>query len=117
MTIEDLQEIASQFPGFSQSIKWESNLCLCVAQKIFTIISLDTTPISVSFKVQPDDFEMLTQMPEFVPAPYLARSHWVMVSDISLISKEKWAYFMLGSYTLIKAKLPKKAQELLNIGL
>jgi predicted DNA-binding protein (MmcQ/YjbR family) len=112
MIVEELINICSEFPAVTQDVKWGSNLCFCIGGKIFCIANLDP-PHTFSFKVTDDEFEELSQKEGFKPAPYLAKSKWIMVEDFSKLSKKDLTEFLKGSYNMIKSKIPgKKRKEL-----
>jgi predicted DNA-binding protein (MmcQ/YjbR family) len=111
MTIEELQQICKQLPGVTEDIKWENDLCFCVGRKMFLVVGLGQVPASASFKVTPEEFSELTAQAGFVPAPYLARHHWVLAENISRLTKQEWEQSVRQSYELVAAKLPKKVQK------
>ncbi|RIJ37567.1 MmcQ/YjbR family DNA-binding protein [Pontibacter oryzae] len=115
MHIEDLQALCRQFPGVTESIKWEHDLCFCVADKIFLVVGLDQVPVSASFKVSPEDFEALSSRPGFKPAPYLARYKWVALDDVNSLAPQEMEQFAKASYKLVAGKLPRKKQNELGL--
>lgn len=108
MTLEELREICLQLPDVTEDIKWGHDICFNIGGKMFLVTSADTNPIGASFKVADEDFDTLTEREGFNPAPYLARHKWVMVDHIKRVSKKEMKQFAEQSYTLVKAKLPKK---------
>lgn len=74
---------------------------------MFVIGSMNV-PFTASLKVQDEEFEELAQRPGIVPAPYLARYKWVLVQQPEALTVQEWEHYIRKSYTLIKAKLPKK---------
>ena len=115
MNIEELQNLCMGLNGVTEDIKWENNLCFSVGKKIFMIVSLDTVPVSASFKVGDEEFDDVVIRDGFSPAPYLARSKWVRIEDISFMSRAEWEYYAKQSYQLIGSKLPVKTQKYLGI--
>lgn len=111
MNIEQLRNICLSFPGVTEDIKWEHNLCFCVGGKIFLVLGLDASPPRASFKLTPDEFEALTTREGFRQAPYFAKRQWVYVEDIALLSAQQWQQYAQEAYRLVKAKLPKKVQR------
>jgi predicted DNA-binding protein (MmcQ/YjbR family) len=110
MDFEQLRTYCLSLPGVEEDIKWGNNLCFTVAKKIFCIADLEP-PDHVSFKVKEEEFEEISQRPGFMPAPYLARAKWVTVTDFYVLNPKQWQAYLLQSYELIKAKLPKKLRE------
>ena len=115
MNIEILRSICLSFPAATEDVKWENDLCFCVAGKMFCVASLDP-PHSFSFKVTDAAFDELSGSEGFKPAPYLARAKWVFVTDPSKLSRQELTNYLQQSYDLIKAKIPKKQRKDLGIG-
>ncbi len=107
-----LREWVGGWPGVESSIKWENDLVFTVAGKMFCVIC-DQGPGagSLSFKVEDERFLELSGRPGFVPAPYLARAHWVQMADASRIPAKELKSLLRRSYELVRAKLPKKTQR------
>lgn len=111
MDIEQLMEICAAMPHATHDIKWENHLCYSVGVKIFIIISLDTTPVTASFKVDDDNFAAMSIMPSCKPAPYLARYKWIFTNDIATFSRNEWQGIIAIAYQLVYDKLSKKVKE------
>jgi predicted DNA-binding protein (MmcQ/YjbR family) len=114
MNIADLQAICLALPGVTQDIKWENHLCFSVGGKLFLITSPDEVPVTASFKASPEDFQKLCQRSGIVPAPYLARNHWVMAEDITVMNRADWKSCLHMSYALIASKLPARVRQSLE---
>ncbi len=110
MNIEELRTFCLSMPAVTEDIKWEDNLVFSVGGKMFCLADLKP-PLRVSFKVPPDRFAELTEMPGIGQAPYFARGIWVMVSDESAMSRDEWNHYIRESYELVKEKLPKKVRD------
>lgn len=113
MDIEALQKICLALPGVTEDVKWGNDLVFSVGGKMFCATSLES--LKCSFKVPDEEFEELSTRDGFIPAPYIARAKWVLVTDPSKLSKTEWKNFVKQSYELVKAKLPKKLREKLGI--
>lgn len=107
MNIELLRQICLSFPAATEDVKWESNLCFCIADKIFCIANLEP-PHTFSFKVSNEEFNELIEADGFRPAPYLAKAYWVLVTDSSRLSKTELKNYLQRSYEMIKSKISKK---------
>ena len=110
MSIDFLQKLCAGWPGVTTDIKWDNDLCFSVAGKMFCVAGLDT-PLKIAFKVPDDEFDELSVREGFMPAPYMARAKWVLVTDPGKVSKKEWEQFVKQSYELVKAKLTKKQQN------
>jgi predicted DNA-binding protein (MmcQ/YjbR family) len=111
MTIAELREICLTFPAVTEDIKWDDHLCFNIGGKMFLVTAPDNVPVSASFKVSDEDFEMLPNRAGFIPAPYMARNKWIFVDDIKRFSKKEWEKYMKQSYELIASKLSLRLQK------
>ena len=107
-----LQDWVGGWPGVESSIKWENDLVFTVAGKMFCVTCVQGQGDgSLSFKVEDERFLELTGRPGFIPAPYVARAHWVQMADPSAIPAPELKALRRRSYELVRAKLPKKTQR------
>lgn len=113
MDIEWLRKFCLRLPGTREDIKWGNDLCFSVADKMYCATGLNP-PLTVAFKVPDEDFEELSQTEGFMPAPYMARAKWVLVTSPDKLSRKEWETFIFNSYELVKAKLPKKTRDKLK---
>ena len=81
---------------------------------MFCAASLEP-PFTCSFKVKDEEFEELSNQNGFMPAPYIAKAKWVLVTDPYKLSKKEWEKYIKQSYELIKIKLTKKLRQKLGI--
>jgi predicted DNA-binding protein (MmcQ/YjbR family) len=114
MDIEQLRDICLSFPAVTEDVKWDNDLCFCIGTKMFCIASLDP-PFKVSFKVEDEEFEELSNTEGFMPAPYMARAKWVLVTDPGKLNNKEWEKYVKQSYELVKAKIPKKSLKELGL--
>ena len=49
-----------------------------------------------------------------IPAPYMARNHWVAMLDMNALRQPEIKELIQGSYRMILEKLPKKTQAALQ---
>lgn len=100
------------WPGVGSDVKWEDDLVFSVAGKMFCVTCLRGPKAgSLSFKVEDDRFLELTERPGFLPAPYLARAHWVYLERPERVPSDELRAFVRRSYELVREKLPKKTQR------
>ncbi len=110
MNIEALRELCLAMPGVTEDIKWGADLCFLVGEKMFCVTSIDA-PHSVSFKVTDEQFDEMVARPLVIPAPYMARNKWVNVQEWGGLTDTEWETYVKQSYSLVKAKLPRKLQK------
>lgn len=115
MNIEELSGICTDLSSVTNDIKWGNDLCFNIGDKMFFVMSLDSSPTSASFKVSNENFEALICQEGFKPAPYLGRYKWVHIDDLSRLSKEQWKKYIRQSYILITSKFSNKLKLELKI--
>ena len=82
---------------------------------MFAVASLDPKyEIKMSFKCTPEKFSELIEENEIVPAPYVARYHWVALKDYNALPARELKSLLKIAYELVRDKLPKKIQKQLG---
>jgi len=114
MSVEWIRRCCMAFPHATEQVQWGDNLVFKVGGKIFAIAALEPAAMLVSFKVTPDEFAELTERPGVIPAPYLARAHWVALESEDAVPVAEVKKLLRQSYDLVFAKLPKKTQATLG---
>lgn len=110
MNIEKLRSYCLSFPGATEGIKWEDHLCFMVGEKIFCITGMDDES-PVSFKINQEQFDELTDREGIIQAPHFARRQWVSVTKRNALRTQEWEEYLNEAYAIIKSKLPKKIQR------
>lgn len=111
MNVDWLREVCLSFPGATEQIQWGSDLLFKVGGKMFAVAPLEPAPVCVSFKASPEDFAELTERPNIIPAPYLARAQWVALQTRDALQENELARLLRNSYDVVFAKLPRKTRE------
>lgn len=115
MDIEEIRKFCLSFPGATEDVKWEKNLTFCIGEKMFAVVGLVPSEVSVmSFKCTPEGFAELTERQGVKPAPYLARHNWVALERFDALGKKELKDHLKIAYELVFEKLPKKLKESLN---
>jgi predicted DNA-binding protein (MmcQ/YjbR family) len=114
MDIESFRAICMALPDTTEDIKWTDHLCFSIGGKMYAVTGPNNFPVTASFKVTDEDFELLPERPGFKPAPYMARYKWIFTEDISLMSVHEWKEYLSKAYEATKAKLPKKILQTLK---
>ena len=105
MNIEQLRKYCLTFPGATEDVKWGHDLCFCVGGKMFCVTGLDGSG-HTSYKTTPENFAELTERDGIIPAPYVARYHWVAVERHDAIAKDELKELIADSYRMVFHKLP-----------
>ena len=69
----------------------------------------------LSFKTSPDNFFELTERPNIIHAPYLARAKWIALETKDALPSAELSALIRESYDLVVAKLPKKTRDSLTV--
>jgi predicted DNA-binding protein (MmcQ/YjbR family) len=88
-------------------------MCYCIGGKMYAVLGLKDPP-SLSLKTDPMMFEQLTQQHSVIPAPYLARYHWICLEHLEALPVDQIKTLLRGSYDMVFAKLPKKKRNEIN---
>jgi predicted DNA-binding protein (MmcQ/YjbR family) len=75
------------------------------------VTPLEPAPVCLSFKASPETFAELTERPNIIPAPYLARAQWVALETKDALPAQELARLLRESYEMVFAKLPRKARD------
>jgi predicted DNA-binding protein (MmcQ/YjbR family) len=111
MNVDWLRELCLSFPGATEQIQWGYDLVFKVGGKMFAVTPLEPAPVCLSFKASPENFAELTERPNIIPAPYLARAQWVALQTSDALPAGELARLLRDSYDMVFAKLPKKTRE------
>ncbi|REJ76168.1 MAG: MmcQ/YjbR family DNA-binding protein [Acidobacteria bacterium] len=114
MNVEKLRRFCLSLPHATEDVKWEKDLTFCIGEKMFAVAGLEPGPAVMSFKCTPDKFAELTEKEGVIPAPYLARYHWVALESYEAIPEEDLEQLVADSYRMVFEKLPKTIQKKLS---
>ena len=114
MNVDWLREVCLSFPGATEQVQWGNDLLFKVGGKMFAVTPLEPAPVCLSFKASPENFADLTERPNIIPAPYLARAQWVALETKDALPRDELAHLLRESYDLVFAKLPKKSKDTLS---
>ncbi len=99
-------------PHATEDVQWEHNLLFRIAGKMFCIANLEpgSSPTKIAFKCTPEKFAELVEIEGIIPAPYMARNHWVAMIELDGLRQTEVKELIRQSYELILEKLPKKTR-------
>lgn len=103
-------------PHATEDVQWEHNLLFRIAGKMFCIANLEpaVSPTKICFKCTPEKFAELVEIEGIIPAPYMARNHWVAMIEIDVLRQPEIKELIQESYRMILEKLPRKTQAALQ---
>ena len=102
-----------------ETMQWGDNLVFWVGDKavggkMFCLINLDAGEHGVvSYSAGPERFAELVEQEGIVPAPYMARIHWVAVDRWEVLRNAEWESELRGAHEITLGKLPKGVREVL----
>lgn len=98
-------------------IQWGDASVWKIGRKVFAIHSgvNSKNEHALSFKCSELNFEILCELPDIIPAPYLARGKWVQLTSKSAMSNNDAEDYIKESYKIISGKLTKKKQSELGL--
>lgn len=109
-----VRDICLSFPSATEHVIWGNDLTFKVGGKMFAHTVLEPAPVWLSFKTSPDSFFELTERPNIIPAPYLARAKWVALETKDALNSTELSTLLRESYDLVAAKLSKKIRDSLG---
>jgi len=115
MSVDFVRKIAMSLPHATEQIQWEDHLVFKIGGKMFAITTLVPEGVRLSVKSTPERFAELTEIPGVIPAPYMARNHWVALERWDAIRLAEIESLIRESYRLVFEKLPKKLQVQLSL--
>lgn len=115
MDPEAIRKYCLSLPHVTERVQWGNDLLFCIGNKMFAVAGLDAKyPTKLSFKCTPEKFAELVEMDGIVPAPYVARYHWVALEDLDALPARELKDLLKNAYQLVHDKLPKKVREQLK---
>jgi predicted DNA-binding protein (MmcQ/YjbR family) len=99
-------------PNATEDVQWEHDLLFRIAGKMFCVANLEPglSPTKIAFKCTPEKFAELVEIDGIIPAPYMARNHWVAMLDMNALRQPEIRELIQESYRMILEKLPRKTQ-------
>jgi predicted DNA-binding protein (MmcQ/YjbR family) len=114
MTKDEFHAAAMALPGATFDIKWGADHCYSVGGKMFAAV--DGGYSRLGFKATEIAFEALTATGRATPSKYLARAHWLNISDdLGALDAAEVADWIRTAHGLVAARLTRKVRA--EIGL
>ena len=108
-------------PHVVETMQWGDDLVFWVGGKriggkMFALLNLDAGAHGVvSYSAGPERFAELVEREDVVPAPYMARIHWVAVKQWGALRNAEWEEELRAAHAITHAKLPKRVREILEL--
>jgi predicted DNA-binding protein (MmcQ/YjbR family) len=112
MDIESVRKYCLSLPHVTEDVQWKSDLLFRIGNKMFAVVGLEpSSEHCMSLKCTPEKFAELTEQEGIVPAPYVARYHWVAIERFDALPERELKALLTKAYELVRDKLPKKIQS------
>jgi predicted DNA-binding protein (MmcQ/YjbR family) len=111
---DPLVEFCEGLPGATKDVKWGNDLIFSVGGRMFAGFQLPAGQ-PLGFKVDPLVFSSLVGRDGIVPAPYMAKHHWVSVTDRARVPVAMLEDLLAEAHRLVAEKLPKKTRRDLGL--
>jgi predicted DNA-binding protein (MmcQ/YjbR family) len=121
MDVERVRGFLLTLPHAAETMQWGDNLVFWVGDKaiggkMFCLLNLDAGAQGViSYSAGPERYAELVEREGIVPAPYMARIHWVAVERWSVLRNAEWESELRAAHAITFAKLPKRTQDVLAL--
>jgi predicted DNA-binding protein (MmcQ/YjbR family) len=117
--IEWVRLFCLSLPHATEDVQWGHDLLFRIAGKMFCVANMEPqlVPTKIAFKCTPDKFAELVEIEGIIPAPYMARNHWVAIIEMDALRQPELKELIQASYQLVLEKLPKRTQAGLRTGL
>jgi predicted DNA-binding protein (MmcQ/YjbR family) len=121
MDAERLRGFLLKLPHVEETMQWGANLVFwagdkAIGGKMFAVTNLDAAGKGVlSFHAGADRYNELLENEGVIPAPYLARAHWVCVESWDALPQRELEDLLTRAYELVFAKLPKRTKDVLRM--
>jgi predicted DNA-binding protein (MmcQ/YjbR family) len=119
MDNERVREFCLRLPHVTETVNWGHQLVFWAAEreiggKMFAMTDLDGTGKCVLlFHCGAERFHELLENEGIIPAPHLARAHWVGLERWDALRPREIEEELRRAYTLIYDKLPKRTKAVL----
>jgi len=115
MDLEQIRKYCLSLPHVTERVQWGNDLLFCIGDKMFAVAGLDVKyPTKLSFKCTPEKFAELVEREGIIPAPYVARYHWVALEDLAALNQKELKDLLKNARQLVHDKLPLKVRKKLG---
>jgi predicted DNA-binding protein (MmcQ/YjbR family) len=124
MDVEHICAYLLTLPNVIETRQWGDNLVFWIGDKaiggkMFATINLDDpggtrlAKAALSFAASPERFHELLEIEGVIPAPYLARAHWVALERWNVLRRPELEDLLRVAANLTYDKLPKRTRDVL----
>jgi predicted DNA-binding protein (MmcQ/YjbR family) len=129
MNAERLRAFLLTLPHAVETMQWGDNLVFWVGDKaiggkMFALINLEedgpqrrrvTQHALMMYPAGPARYAELLECEGILPAPYMARNHWVAVERWEVFTPAEWRRELQAAHAITLGKLPPKTRKILAL--
>jgi predicted DNA-binding protein (MmcQ/YjbR family) len=114
MDIDWVREHCLALAHTTEKVQWEDDLVFKIGEKMYAVVALEPGDHWISFKCTDEEFASLIERIGIIPAPYLARAHWVALESQDALPRAEIKRLLSDAYALVFSRLPKRTQLALS---
>ena len=115
MDVEQIRKYCLSMPHATEKVQWGNDLVFKIGEKMFAVVGLEPKhDTKMSFKCTPEKFAELIEHKGIIPAPYVARYHWVALQNLDALPARELKELVKTAYQLVYDKLPPKVRKQLG---
>lgn len=112
----EIENFCLALPAATLSVQWGGARVFKAGGKMFAMLEPKACkPHNLYFKAGEISFHILTHMPHIIPAPYLARAHWVYLERLDALKTKELKTYLTRAHAFALASLSKKKRAALGI--
>lgn len=122
MDVERARAFLLSLPHAVETMQWGDNLVYWVGDKaiggkMFALIDLGggVSKGVAMYSAGPERYAELVEREGLIPAPYMARIHWVAAEQWSALRNSEWEDELRAAHEITYNKMPKRTREVLAL--
>lgn len=117
MDYDEFNAFCASLPATNHVVQWGGSDVWKVGEKLFAVGGWNNVEPGITFKVSPDTYDILKELPGLRPAPYLASRgmKWIQQYDEPGLSDDDLKVYLTESHRLASLNLTKKRQKELGL--
>ena len=112
----EIEKFCLSLRAATLSVQWGGERVYKVGGKMFAMLGPhEDKPHHLFFKAGETSFHILTHLRHIIPAPYLARAHWVYLERLDALGSKELKAYLERAHALVAASLSRKRRMALGI--
>ena len=112
----EIEKFCLSLTAATLSVQWGGERVYKVGGRMFAMLGPKSDkPQHLFFKAGETSFHILTQLRHIIPAPYLARAHWVYLERLDALGTKELKAYLERAHALAATGLSKKKRTALGI--